>query len=107
MKTVKVYTSFKDFKRKTDNKMRGAYGETDYKKGTIRVNKKLAREKPMFKRPVNKHASRYPDVLDTIVHEKKHVDSPKMLEKNVRKYAKRMVKTMTRTQKQRHYALFA
>ena len=83
-----------------------SYGETDFQKGFIRINKSKSKKNPMKKRPVNKHAHRYPDVLDTIVHERKHVASPKMLEKNVRKFAKRMVKKMGKKQKQTHYSLF-
>lgn len=80
-----------------------AYGDTDLKKHIIRVNRKKARKTPMFKRPVNKHASRYPDVLDTIVHEELHAAHPKMRERTVRKRARKLVKKLRPHQKRKLY----
>lgn len=83
------------------------YGETDFDKHLIRVNKKKSRKNPKYTRPVNKHANRYPDVLGTIAHEEKHRKSPKMKEKNVAKYERRIVKKLSKQQKKRYYSLFA
>lgn len=83
----------KTYKRKVDNKMR-SYGDTDYEKKTVRINK----SKKKNKRPG--------EVLDTIVHEKMHVQHPKMWEKTVRKKTKKVVKTMGKKIKSKAYALF-
>lgn len=91
--------------RIVDNKMR-YYGETDFEKKKIRVNKKKSKKNPMYKRPVNKHASRYPDLLGTIVHEETHRKHPKMRERTVRKIERRMVKKLTKKQKRKYYNLY-
>lgn len=98
-------TSVKSYKRTVDNKMR-SYGETDLSKKTIRINKKLSKKDPLHKRKLHKNASKYPEVLDTIVHEAEHVKHPKKLEKNVRKDTKRKIKTMNSKQKRKNYNLF-
>ncbi len=95
----------KKYKKSTDNKMR-AYGETDFGKKTIRINKTMAKKDPMHKRKLHKNASKYPEILDTIVHEVDHVKHPKKLEKNVRRDAKRKIKIMSKKQKQKNYNLF-
>ena len=97
--------SLKNYKKTVDNKM-GVYGETDLRKKTIKVNKKMSKKDPVHKRPINKHAKAYPEVLDTIVHEVKHVAHPKKLEKNIRKETKRAIKKMSTKAKQKHYSLF-
>ena len=84
----------KRWKRKTDNRMH-AYGDTDIEKKVIRVNKKKS-----------KNSGRKGEVLDTIVHEASHAKHPKMKEKNVRKYTKRLTKKLNRKQKQSYYKLF-
>lgn len=93
------------WKFKTDNKMRGAYGETDYDKKTIRVNKK--RHKSAKAQRINKNAQGKESIIDTIVHEKLHAKHPKMHEKTVRTLAKAMVARMPAKQKAKHYQLFA
>jgi hypothetical protein len=93
------------YKRTVDNKMR-VYGETDLKNHTIRVNKKMSKNNPMHKRPLSKHSNKYPEVLDTIVHEAEHVRHPHKLEKNVRKDTKRKIKVMSKKEKQKNYSLF-
>lgn len=95
----------KMYKRKVDNKMR-SYGDTDLEKKVMRVNKKMSKKNPMHKRKLNKHASKYPEVLDSIVHETTHAKKPKMLEKNVRKHTKRIIKKMNKRQKRSYYNLF-
>ncbi len=95
----------KSYKRSVDNKMR-SYGETDLGKKTIRINKKLSKKDPLHKRKLHKNASKYPEVLDTIVHEAEHVKHPQKLEKNIRKDTKRKIKRMSKRQKQSNYSLF-
>src|SRR5258705_2904591 len=97
--------NIKKYKRTVNNKM-GNYGETDLGKHTIKINKKLSKSKPTHKRPLNKHAKKYPEVLDTIVHERKHVEHPKMHEKTVRQITKKSIKKMTHKQKRKNYNLF-
>ena len=96
--------NIKDYSRSVVNK--GPYGETDLEKKTVKINKKLSKKSPSRKRPVNKHAKKYPDVLDTIVHEKAHIEHPNMHERTVRKLALKKMKTMPKKQKQKHYNLF-
>jgi hypothetical protein len=95
----------KKYKRTVDNGMH-SYGETDLGKKTVRINKKMSKKNPSRVRPVNKHAHKYPDVLDTIAHEKEHIENPNKTEKNVRKAVLKKVKKMTAKQKQKHYGLF-
>ena len=97
--------SLKSYKKIVDNKL-GGYGETDLGKKIIKVNKKLSKKSPLHKRPINKHAKAYPEVLDTIVHEVHHVAHPHKLEKNVRKATKKLIKKMGAKTKQKHYSLF-
>ena len=84
----------KSWSHVTDNKLRGAYGETDYEKQRIRVNKK-------------KHKKDKELLLDTIVHEEIHKKHPKMKEKNVKKLAASKTKKMSTKTKKRHYSLYA
>lgn len=95
----------KAYKRVVNNKL-PYYGETDLAKKTIKINKTMSKKHPVHKRPLNKHAKKYPEVLDTIAHEIHHVMHPKKLEKNVRKATKRLIKKMTPGQKRKHYNLF-
>ena len=86
----------KKYKRVVDNKMK-AFGDIDYTKRVIRVNKK--RSKAVS-------APGYPGVLDTIVHEELHRMYPKMKEKNVRKEAPKRIKKMSKREKSKYYARF-
>lgn len=92
--------------RSVDNKMRGAYGETDLAKKHIRINKKISKNRPMYKRPVNKGASKYPDVLGTIVHEEYHKNHPKATERTVRTKERSIVKNLTSKQKHEVYGKY-
>jgi len=60
------------YKRVEDKKLRGASGEIDYDKKTIRVNPRKG------------------DVINTIVHEETHRKYPKKSEEWVKKEAKRV-----------------
>lgn len=86
--------------------MRGAYGETNFAKKTITINKRASKKDPLYKRPVNKGAKKYPDVLATAVHEEYHRTHPKATEKTTRKMERKIVKVMTPKQKQRIYGRF-
>lgn len=96
----------KTWTHKTNNKMRDAYGETNFATSTIRINKKKSKNSPMYKRPVNKGAKKYPDILGTIVHEEFHKNHPNATEKETRKAERRAVTTMTPAQKRKAYSRF-
>ena len=87
-----------------DNKLRGAWGETDYNKKTIRINAKKSKTNPYFKRPVSKRSNKYPDVLGTIVHETLHKNHPQMYEKTVLKQERRRVAKMSKKGKKKMYS---
>ena len=95
--------SIKDYTIKVDNKLRGAYGETDTTKRVIRINKK------MHKRKNDSSVKKNPDgsvnLLDTIVHEKMHAEHPKMHEKTVRKETRNKIASMSPKAKKRIYNL--
>ncbi len=92
----------KGWKMKVDNKMRGAFGETDYEEKTVRINKKRHKNKQALKEFAKKDQS----LLNTIAHELKHVKHPKMTEKNVRKETRKDVHTMSPKLKRNLYKLF-
>lgn len=96
----------KHWTRVVDNKMRGAYGETNFDTKTIRINKKKMKKAPMYSRPVNPGATAYPEVLGTIVHEEAHRKDPKATEKEIRKRERKLVTTMTPKQKKKAYSRF-
>lgn len=93
----------RNWKFKKDNKLRGAFGETDFEKKTVRINKKMHKTaRKTGKYDVPKKDS---TLLNTIVHEKLHTQHPKMTEKSVRKLARAMAGRMTPKQKAKHYNL--
>lgn len=96
----------KKWTRVTDNKLRGAYGETDFDNKTIRVNKEKSKKSPLYKRPVTKGARKYPDVLATMVHEEYHKNHPKATEKETIKAERRTVKKMKPAQKKKLYSRY-
>ena len=88
-----------------DNKLRGAYGETDIEKKVIKVNKKAHKDKKdnSWNKWVPK---RDRTLLNTIRHEINHAQHPRMHEKNIRKLTTRQEKTMSKKQKVKLYKLF-
>ena len=87
----------KKWKRKTDNKMKD-YGEIDYHRGSIRINKKKSKSYG------KKH--KVAGILDTIVHEEMHRKHPKMTERVVRKKTKKVIKKMSRRVKNKNYSKY-
>ncbi len=81
------------YERVVDNRMHG-YGDIDFKKKIIRVNKKRSKKAGPG------------EVLDTIVHEETHRKHPKMHEKTVRKETKEAIKKMSPTQKSKQYSRY-
>lgn len=96
-----------NWKYKVDNKMRGDYGETDYEKKVIRVNKAISKRKPMFKHPLGKRPGKYPDILGTIVHELHHKSHPEATEQQTLKHERKTVGKLSPKQKKRLYSKFA
>lgn len=95
------------WKYKTDNKMRGAYGETDFEKKTVRINKKKHTNKKALKteRRYNRNPDGSENMLDTIVHEMSHIANPKAGERKTEKRAKRITKKLSTRTKKRIYRL--
>jgi hypothetical protein len=89
----------KKWKWVTDNKMKGAYGETDFDKKTVKVNKKIHKNKKVKMGIPKKDGT----LLNTIVHEGLHVKHPKMTEKVVRKEARKVVNKMGTKAKKKAY----
>lgn len=94
MSKKRTKTKTRGWKYKVDNKLR-AFGEIDYDRKTIRVNKKKNR----------KHGGAG-ELLDTIVHELAHRDHPKMKEKNVKKLAARVINRSSTKKKKKYYNMF-
>lgn len=76
-----------------DNKLRGAYGESDLDKGTIRINKKRHFQKG-YKR-VNPTPDGHENLASTVQHELLHFRHPKAHEKTIRKMEKSTVRRMS------------
>lgn len=94
MKVITNKDLKKTYKRRVDNKMH-AFGDTDLEKKVIRVNKKKSKKQ-----------GGKGEVLDTIVHEVSHAKHPKMKEKNIRKYTKRLIKKLNKRHKRGYYSMF-
>ena len=89
----KIKRSKDKWARVVDNSMR-VFGDTNYDKKIIRVNKKKSKKTAPG------------EVIKTIIHEEEHRLHPKMHEKTVYKKAREMIKRMNHNQKQRHYARY-
>lgn len=89
------------FTIKKDNKLRGAYGETDFEKKTIRINK--AKHKKAAKR-ITPNRDGSENMLTTILHEGMHVKHPNASERSVEKLARAMKTRLSTKQKNRIYA---
>ena len=87
------------WKRKVDNKLKGAFGETDFDKKVIRINKK----RHISSKAWSSTPKRDRTLINTIAHEEGHRLHPRMLEKNIRKLARKQVISMTSRQKQKLY----
>ena len=79
-----------------------SFGETDYEKRTITINKNRHNNKKALKKYPEKDRS----IINTIVHEVAHKDHPNMNERNVRKLARKKVASMSRNQKTKLYNKF-
>lgn len=82
------------------------YGETDPIKRTVKVNKKLSKTRPAHKRPITKGAKKYPEVLDTLLHETLHEKNPSWGEKKTYKETHKRIRTMGKKSKAKLYSKF-
>lgn len=80
-------------------KVRGAFGETDYDKKVVKINKKRHEKGSMARNPDGTE-----NLLTTILHEINHVRYPKKSEKGVEKLAVAMKSRMSDKQKAKYYA---
>ena len=84
-----------------NKKVRGAYGETDFGKKTIKINRARHR-KPAQRITPNKDGTE--KILATIQHEIEHVKDPKEnSERKIENRAQRAVAKMSKGQKQSLY----
>lgn len=93
-------------KRKINNKLKGAFGQTTYNEdgsATVEVNKKRHKDPRALK--TFPKADR--PLINTMVHEELHAQHPKMHERTVRKVARRRVARMGRKAKNRMYQRYA
>lgn len=82
------------------------YGETDFGKKVITINKKRHKSKGNHSDKTKKNKDGSASIVDTIVHEELHAKHPKMLEKTVRKITPKKVKKMSRKLKAKLYAKY-
>lgn len=76
-----------------DNKLKGAYAESDLKTGLIRVNKKKHTDKNLKR--INPLPNGNEDLASTVQHELLHFKHPKARERTIRKMEKASVKKMS------------
>lgn len=86
-------TSKDGYKRVVDNRMR-FYGDIDYDKKKIRINKsKKKNERPG-------------EILNTIVHEEIHRKHPGKFERTTKKETRRLIAKMSKKQKEKYYSKY-
>lgn len=76
-----------------DNKLKGAFGETDLDTNVIKINKKKHFDKSL--KMVNPTGDPYKDLASTVNHELLHIKHPKATETAIRKIEKKQAATMT------------
>ena len=91
-------------RRKVNNKLKGAFGQTTYHEhgATIEINKKRHKNKRALKKFPKKDRA----IINTIVHEELHANHPKMRERTVRKNARRRIARMGRKAKNKLYSKY-
>lgn len=95
--------TYKGFKVKKDSSLRGAYGETDFEKRVVRINKKKHKSTKEKRITPNKDGSE--NMATTIQHELLHVKYPRKNEKAIEKLARAMVGKKSPKQKAKLYKL--
>ena len=84
---------YKGYNFSKDDKMR-SYGEVDGGKKIVRINVKKSKKK-----------GKKGEVLNSILHEKFHIDHPKATEKTTYKKVKEQMAKLTKQHKKRIYSL--
>lgn len=99
----------KGWKFTTNNKLRGAYGETNFNKKTVQINKKKHKNKKALQkeRRYNTLKDGTESILDTIGHELGHVANPNAGERKIAKRAKKGIKKLSTRAKKKMYRLFS
>ena len=92
-------TRKKKIKIVVDNKLKGAYAESDLDTGVVRVNKKRHYEKG-YKR-INPTKDGHENLTSTIYHERLHFKYPRASESSIRKMEKSGMKTLSKKSKKR------
>ncbi len=87
--------------RRVFGKVKGAFGETDFDKKVIKVDRSKHKNKALYNVP-KKDSS----LINTLVHENMHAEYPKMTEKQVKKKTRTKLKKMGRKQKLKVYSQF-
>lgn len=87
-------------------KKKGSYGETDFNKKVITINKNYHKSKGNHGSGVKKNKDGSASILDTIVHEELHKRNPNMLERTVRKLTPKKVKKMSKKIKNKLYSKY-
>ena len=82
-------------------KVRGGFGETDFKNKVVKIDKKKHKSKKYVSVPKQDNT-----IINTIVHELGHVEKPKATEKTIRKLARRKVGKMSKKIKSKYYNKF-
>lgn len=100
-----LHKATKGWKYKTDNKLRGAFAETDFDTKTVRLNKK--KHKPAARvKHYQKNANGGESLINSIEHELLHIKHPNARERTVVKKTKVAVNRLSTHAKQKRYALF-
>lgn len=102
-KAMRSSGALKGFKVKVDNKMKEGFGETNYDKKLIRINKKRHNSPNVGRITPNKDGSEKLGV--TILHELEHVRRPDAGERSVERVARRKFGKMNPRQRSRLYGL--
>lgn len=92
-----------EWKRVVDNRLKDAYGETDFSKKLIKLN--VMRHSKRVKR-YNKAPNGNESVIDTIIHEELHRMKPTWKEGKIVENAKKIVELMSPKVKKRYYDLY-
>ena len=83
------------------------YGETDFGRKVVAVNKQYHKSKSNQPPQVRKNKDGSANLLDTIVHEAVvHKNHPNLHEKTVRKLTPKLIKRMSKKRKQKLYNKF-
>lgn len=98
-----IYKKLGKWKYIASKKLKGAYGETDYEKKKITINKEAAKKDVKGDAFSRKEST----LINTLVHETLHKNHPKMHEKTVRKQARKLVAKMSKKSKAKLYSKLA